>query len=154
MSGRLRRELKQTRGFSSLAEEVMLNLQRTADWLSRSTAELLKPHGVSATQYNVLRILRGAGPGGLPSSEIGGRMITRDPDITRLLDRLERSGLVRRRRERRDRRVVTAHITPQGLELLAGLDRPVEVFHRRALRHVSKAKLKLLNELLEEARKL
>src|SRR5271167_3966247 len=95
-------------------EAVFLDLLRTTDVLSRGLVQVLKTEDLSATQYNVLRILRGA-PGGLACGEIAGRMITRDPDVTRLLDRLEKRGLISRWRETRDRRTVMARITPQGL---------------------------------------
>src|SRR6266404_9052852 len=105
-------------------EAAFLDLLRTTDMLSRGPAQVLKTEDLSATQYNVLRILRGA-PEGLPCGEIASRMITRDPDVTRLLDRLEKRGLISRRRETRDRRTVVAQITPHGSKLLARLDEPV-----------------------------
>jgi DNA-binding MarR family transcriptional regulator len=145
-------EIKQVKPFSSLEEEALLSLQRTADQLQWRIFELLKPHGVSPTQYNALRILRGAKEQGRSCSEIADRMINRDPDITRLIDRLERRGLVQRAREKKDRRVVTARITPAGLELLKELDRPVEEFNRKMLGHLGEQKLKRLIKLLEVAR--
>src|ERR1700688_3356045 len=105
----------------SLEEAAFLDLLRTTDMLSRGLGTILKPEDLSSTQYNVLRILRGA-PEGLPCGEIAKRMITRDPDITRLLDRLEKRGLISRSREIKDRRTVTARITPAGLKLLGSLD--------------------------------
>jgi DNA-binding MarR family transcriptional regulator len=145
-------EIKQSKPFASLQEEALVALQRTADQLQRKVAELLKPHGLSPTQYNALRILRGAGAAGLPCSEVGERMINHDPDITRLLDRLERRGLVRRSRGREDRRVITARITPSGLELLRGLDHPIEEFHQRLLKPLKEGQLHSLVQLLEAAR--
>src|ERR1700694_5664766 len=109
-------------------EAAFLDLLRTADMLSRGLVQILKTEDISATQYNVLRILRGALEG-LPCGEIASRMITRDPDVTRLLDRLEKRGLISRCRETRDRRSVMARITPQGLKLLARLDEPVQSTH-------------------------
>src|ERR1700739_984664 len=106
-------------------EAAFLDLLRTCDLLSRRPAQVLKAEDLSSTQYNVLRILRGA-PDGLPCGEIASRMITRDPDITRLLDRLEKRGLISRARDSQDRRMVTAKITPQGLELVDRLDEPVQ----------------------------
>ncbi len=132
--------------------EVYLNLLRTADALLREVELLLKPAGLSHTQYNVLRILRGAGQGGLACCEIGQRMLTRDPDITRLLDRLEVRGLVTRARQRDDRRVVKTRITAQGLRLLKGLDEPVTSLHRRQLRHMNAGRLRSLARLLQQAR--
>lgn len=145
-------EIKQTKPFPSRQEEAFLALQRTADQLQRRVAGLLKPHGLSPTQYNALRILRGAGEAGLPCSEIGERMIHHDPDITRLLDRLERRGLVRRCRSRNDRRIITAHISSAGLRLLQGLDEAVEEFHRRLLGHLQEDQLQSLIQLLDAAR--
>jgi DNA-binding MarR family transcriptional regulator len=138
--------------FSSLEEEVFTNLQRTADELMRSVADLLKPVGLSPTQYNVLRILRTAGPKGLACGEVAERMITRDPDVTRLLDRLEKRGLVGRRREDHDRRVILTRITPQGLEILHKLDELIPRLHQLQLGHMTEEGLRLMNELLEAAR--
>src|SRR5207237_10104349 len=118
-------EIKQAKPFSSLEEEALLSLQRTADQLQWHASELLKPYGISPTQYNELRILRGAKDEGRSCSEIAERMINGDPDITRLIDRLERRGLVRRAREGLDRIQVVAGSTPAGAHLLRRLDRPV-----------------------------
>jgi DNA-binding MarR family transcriptional regulator len=117
----------------TLEESAYVALQRTADRLQTRMAEWLKPHGLSPTQYNALRILRGAGPEGLPCSQIGERMLTHDSDITRLVDRLEKRGLVARRRDSCDRRVVRARIKPAGLDLLAELDRPLRDFVKELL---------------------
>ena len=132
-------------------ELAYLELLRTADQLSRRLAGVLKDEDLSSNQYNVLRILRGS-PDGLQCGEIGGRMITRDPDITRLLDRLERRGLIERWRDERDRRVVMAQIAPEGLKLLSRMDLPVETAHRRELGHLGKKRLGQLVELLRAAR--
>ena len=132
-------------------ETAFLDLVRTCDLLSRGPAQVLKAEDLSATQYNVLRILRGTREG-LPCGEIGNRMITRDPDITRLLDRLEKRGLISRCRVTKDRRMVMARITPEGLKLLASLDDPVEEAHRAQLGHLGKVRLRELAELLEDAR--
>ncbi|HTR64384.1 MAG TPA: MarR family transcriptional regulator [Terriglobales bacterium] len=145
-------EIKQTKPFGSLEEEAFLALQRTADQLNWQVAEMLKPYGLSPTQYNALRILRGAAENGLACSEIGERMINRDPDITRLLDRLERRGLVRRTRGRQDRRVIIAHITAAGSKLLKDLDGPVVEFQQRLLGGMGEQKLKSLVRLLCAAR--
>ena len=130
---------------------AFLDLQRTCDLLTRGPARILKNEDLSPTQYNVLRILRGS-PDGLPCGEIANRMITRDPDITRLLDRLEKRGLISRWRESKDRRVVRARITPNGLKLLTRLDQPVEEAHRKQLGHLGKDRLRALAELLAAAR--
>jgi DNA-binding MarR family transcriptional regulator len=153
MVGRLQAEIQQKRPFRSLEEEVYLNVLRTADALLREVEQTLKPAGLSHTQYNVLRILRGAGSDGLGCGEIAERMLTRDPDITRLLDRLEARGLVTRSRERADRRVVKTCITAEGLRILKRLDEPMVEIHRRKLRHLKAGRLRLLVELLEQARK-
>jgi len=132
-------------------ETIFLELLRTTDMLARGLNGVLKAEDLSATQYNVLRILRGA-PGGLPCGEIASRMITRDPDITRLLDRLEKRGLISRCRETKDRRMVMARITPDGLKLLGRLDEPVEEGHRKQLGHLGGDRLRALTELLHVAR--
>lgn len=134
-----------------LEEVAFLELSRTTDMLSRRLSGLLKAEDLSATQYNVLRILRGA-PDGLPCGEIGNRMITRDPDITRLLDRLEKRELIARSRDAHDRRMVMAKITPEGLKLLARMDEPVREGHRSQLGHLGRERLRLLIELLQDAR--
>jgi DNA-binding MarR family transcriptional regulator len=130
---------------------VFLELLRTTDMLTRGLATLLKNEDLSSNQYNVLRILRGS-PDGLPCGEIASRMITRDPDITRLLDRLEKRGLISRCRETKDRRMVMARITPEGLKLLGSLDEPIEAAHRKQLGHLGRERLRALTELLHEAR--
>ena len=141
-----------TRGRKGSAEEAAcLDLWRTSDLLSRGPAQMLKSAELSPTQYNVLRILRGS-PDGLSCGEIANRMITRDPDITRLLDRMEKRGLISRCREEKDRRTVMARITPEGLELLARLDEPVQAMHRKQLGHLKAEQLEKLHELLQACR--
>jgi DNA-binding MarR family transcriptional regulator len=135
-----------------LEEQVFVNLLRTADALARGGEALLKPTGLSATHYNVLRILRGAETEGLACREVGCRMISRDPDITRLLDRMESRGLIARAREEEDRRVVKARITAEGLRVLGELDAPVQELHRRQLHHLPAKELRQLSRLLERAR--
>jgi DNA-binding MarR family transcriptional regulator len=135
-----------------LEEQVFVNLLRTADALARGGEALLKPTGLSATQYNVLRILRGAGTEGLACREVGCRMISRDPDITRLLDRMESRRLISRARGEEDRRVVKTRIAPEGLRVLGELDAPVQEFHRRQLHHLRPQELQTLSRLLERAR--
>jgi DNA-binding MarR family transcriptional regulator len=134
-----------------LEEEVFLDLLRTTDLLGRRVATVLKADDLSGNQYNVLRILRGS-PDGLTCGEIASRMITRDPDITRLLDRLEKRNLISRCRETKDRRMVMARITPDGLKLLGRLDQPVEEAHRKQLGHLGRERLRALTELLHAAR--
>ena len=152
MAGRLKKELKQNRPFSSIHEEVVLNMLRTADQLVVPLSEVLRDAGLSLSQYNILRILRGSEGEGRPCGEISERMVRRDPDLTRLLDRLETRGLVARTRGTEDRRVVRATITPEGLELLDSLDEPIRNATKEALSHMPVGKLTALSELLEEAR--
>lgn len=132
-------------------EALFLDLLRTTDVLSRGLVLLLKNEDLSANQYNVLRILRGS-PEGLPCGELASRMITRDPDITRLLDRLEKRNLISRCRETKDRRMVMARITPEGHKLLARLDEPVQQAHRKQLGHLGRERLRALTDLLHTAR--
>jgi DNA-binding MarR family transcriptional regulator len=132
-------------------EAAFLDLLRTADMLARGPAQVLKTADLSATQYNVLRILRGA-PEGLTCGEIANRMITRDPDVTRLLDRLEKRALISRYRETKDRRTVISQITPDGLKLLTRLDEPVQSAHRKQLGHLGRERLRTLAELLRVSR--
>jgi DNA-binding MarR family transcriptional regulator len=141
-----------TRGSGGFEEQVFVALALTTDQLARRLEPVLRAAEISPTQYNVLRILRGA-PEGLACSEIGNRMISRDPDITRLLDRLEKRGLVSRCRERRDRRMVLTRISEAGLKLLEQLDGPVLETHRLLLGHLGPEKLRNLLKLLEEARR-
>jgi DNA-binding MarR family transcriptional regulator len=133
-------------------ERVLLDMFRTTEVLSRPVAELLKTEDLSGTQYNVLRILRGS-PEGLSCGEIGTRMITHDPDITRLLDRLEKRGLISRTRDNKDRRLVLTDITPEGLDVLARLDQPIQDLHRGQLGHLGRERLKMLGDLLRACRR-
>jgi DNA-binding MarR family transcriptional regulator len=135
-----------------IEELVFQQVLRTGEALLEPEAALLKTVELSFAQYNVLRILRGAGPGGLPCGEIAARMVNRDPDITRLMDRLEARGLVRRTRDAEDRRVVVGEITREGLTLIKGLDRPVTRMHQDQLAHMSRGQLETLAGLLELAR--
>jgi DNA-binding MarR family transcriptional regulator len=137
-------------------EAAFLDLLRTTDMLSRGLVHVLKTEDLSSTQYNVLRILRGSlrdSPAGLLCGEIASRMITRDPDVTRLLDRLEKRGLISRCREAEDRRTVRARITADGLKLLARLDEPVQTAHRNQLGHLGRERLRALAGLLAAARR-
>lgn len=148
----LQAELKQKLPFTSPQQETYLSLLRTADALQAQVEGKLQEFGLTGTQYNALRILRGAGPDGLPCREIGERMITHDPDITRLLNRLEDRGFVERTRARHDRRVIYGKITAAGLKLLREMDAPIEKHSREILRHVGQKQLKQLIELLELVR--
>lgn len=135
-----------------LEQDAYIEIQRTADALSRGVADVLKPVGLSAEQFNVLRILRGAASAGATCCEVGERMITRDPDVTRLVDRLEKRGLVSRHRAPRDRRVVVLRITAEGLDVLAGLDEAIVALHRVQLGHLGQDHLQDLIRLLQAAR--
>ena len=145
-------ELQQSKPFNSQEEEAHLNVIRTAEWLTSGFSEVLKPLDLTPTQYNVLRILRGAGDAGISCSQIGGRMVTKDSDITRLLDRLESRELISRSREATDRRVILTHITQKGLQILAELDTPILDYHRRQLGHLGEQRLTALIDLLESVR--
>jgi DNA-binding MarR family transcriptional regulator len=133
-------------------DRIFVALLQTADALSQEAEQFLKATGLTGTQYNVLRILRGAEPQGLPCRGISDRMISHDPDMTRLLDRMEKRGLITRERQTDDRRVVKTRITPQALSLLKTLDQPVHELHKRQFRHMPAARLKILGRLLEEIR--
>jgi DNA-binding MarR family transcriptional regulator len=135
----------------SLEARVFVALLTAADRLTQDADRLMKAHGLTGTQYNVLRILRGAEPIGLPCKGISDRMISRDPDMTRLLDRMEKRGMISRERQKDDRRVVKTRITAQGLDTLRKLDFPVEELHRNQFRSVGTARLKTLAAALEEA---
>jgi len=131
--------------------EAYAAVLKAAEDLQRGFAELLKAHDLSPSQYNVLRILRGAGEAGLACGEVVDRLIRHDPDITRLLDRLEKRGLVQRVREKSDRRVVRTSITKAGLAMLANLDAPVDELHDRQLGHMTTQQLLSLSKMLQEA---
>lgn len=152
MTGPIGDELKMRR-VPAPEQEAFLNVWRTQDQLLAGLSALLKTYAISVTQYNVLRILRGAGEGGLSCHDISGRMVARLPDITRLLDRLERNELVSRIRGADDRRVVIATITRQGLRLLERLDTPVLDTHRRQFRNLTRSEVTQLNRLLTKVRK-
>jgi DNA-binding MarR family transcriptional regulator len=134
----------------SAEARVFVALLTAADRLTQDADRLIKQHGLTGTQYNVLRILRGAEPNGLACKAISDRMISRDPDMTRLLDRMEKRGLINRQRQTDDRRVVKTRITTQGLEVLRKLDVPVNEMHKTQFRAVSPARLKALASALEE----
>jgi DNA-binding MarR family transcriptional regulator len=133
-----------------LEAQVFIALQKLADALAQEAAQLLKAHNLTGAQYNVLRILRGAEPEGLACSNISERMISHDPDMTRLLDRMEKRALITRQRQKDDRRVVKTRITAAGLELLKGLDEPVREVHKRQFQQLPAVRLKTLAELLDQ----
>ena len=152
MSPTLREDLRQKKPFTTVYEEAFLNVARTSARLGDTIEDLLKEHGISGTQYNVLRILRGAEPDGLCRNELRDRMITRMPDMTRLLDRMEEAGLVTRSREGEDRRMVMTRITRQGRKLVDELDAPVNRLHKSKLGHLTEQQLRSLSDLLTLAR--
>lgn len=149
----LREEIGQQKPFRTMEEETLLNVLRTADQLSLIIQKTLRPYGITMTQYNVLRILRGAGPDGLSCSTIGELMVAHDPDITRLLGRLEKMKLVRRRRNKKDRRQICTQISEKGLDCLSELDDVVDRTNRELLGHLSRESMQQLISLLEEARR-
>lgn len=152
MSSELQRELKQNRPFAAPTQEAAVSLIRTADLMRRSIAAVVEPHGLTPQQYNVLRILRGAGDNGLPTLEIAERMIEQTPGITRLIDRLELKQLVSRERSVTDRRQVFCRITRAGLALLTRLDEPIVEAEQEALGVLSERQLGQLLSLLDRAR--
>jgi DNA-binding MarR family transcriptional regulator len=131
-------------------DQLFVALVRIADSLSQEAEQLIKAAGLTGAQYNVLRILRGAEPDGLPCRGIGEKMISHDPDMTRLLDRMEKQSLITRERQTQDRRVVKTRITPEGMKLLKKLDQPVHALHKKQFRHMTPARLKQLADLLLE----
>ena len=152
MSPSLQSEIKQSRPFQTLEQEAMLSLERTTAVLMHRLAERFKAHDITPTQYNVLRILRGAGNAGLSRNEVRDRLVALVPDVTRLIDRLEDAGLVARERTSADRRIVTTRITPAGLTLLSQLDQPVVDAHHEQLGHMTREQLRALIDLLAIAR--
>src|SRR5690606_2124794 len=149
MATTLRQEIRQTRPFGSPEQEAYLGVLRTAAELEHQTTELLRPHGITPTQYNALRSLRGAGREGLCRNEVRDRLVARVPDATRLLDRMEALGLIAREREEGDRRFVTARITAMGARLLEELDGPVMELHRRQLAPLEATEIQALIGLLD-----
>jgi DNA-binding MarR family transcriptional regulator len=158
MAKTLQEELKKRHGFASPQQQAYLNLARTHAQLAGAIAEVLKPHGLSEATYNILRILRGVdrfpvdGRRSLPCGEVAERMVTRVPDVTRLMDRLEKAGLIGRVRCEADRRVVRAHIAPAGKQLLRKLDKPIDRAERSLFPKLSPRELDTLSRLLAKAR--
>jgi len=146
-------EIAQTSPFSSVEEEAFLNLMRASDCLQHAFQQRIRGFGLTSTQYNVLRILRGAQPDGLTCAAIGSRMITMEPDITRLLARLKRLKLIRQHRDRHDRRVVWTQISDAGLDLLHAMDPVIQRIPVELLGHISGAALAEMTRLLELARR-
>jgi DNA-binding MarR family transcriptional regulator len=150
--GRIQQELQQRKPVVCLEEEAFLNVQRTADVFMQSLIETLRPWDLTATQYNVLRILRGAGDEGANCKDIAARMVTRDPDITRLLDRLDKRELITRSRAAGDRRYASIRITAEGLRVLAALDEPIVELSKSAVGHLGRQRLEALITSLEDIR--
>jgi DNA-binding MarR family transcriptional regulator len=149
---RLQQELKQNRPFPSLHAEALVSIVRTAAVLDHALNDILKPYGLTNTQYNVLRILRGAGDQGLCGKEIASRLVSPAPDVARLLDRMEETGLIVRERDAKDRRYVTTRIAPRGMKLLAEVDPVLEMTQLERFRKLSTATLESLIEALEALR--
>jgi DNA-binding MarR family transcriptional regulator len=152
MSSSLQAELKQTKPFPSVAAEALLSVLRTASVLEHQMNEALKPYGITHTQYNVLRILRGAGDSGLCGREVGERMVSRVPDVSRLLDRMEDTGLISRERDPGDRRHVTARITRKGLAMLEQATPKLQAVERARVGQVPTGRLRQLIEVLSTVR--
>lgn len=152
MASGLGAELKQNKPFVSLKEEAALSIARTAAVLDHQISQALKAHALTPSQYNVLRILRGAGAEGLCRNEVGARLVTQVPDVTRLLDRMEDTGLISRQRGSADRRYVTTRITRKGLELVDKLDKPMRALLQTLLGHVSEKSLRAVVAGLAEVR--
>jgi DNA-binding MarR family transcriptional regulator len=152
MTPDLQEDIRQRKPFTSLEQEAQLSVVRTASLLVDAFEQMLRPYGITATQYNVLRILRGAEPGGLCRNDLRDRMLTRMPDVTRLLDRMEDAKLVSRARDSDDRRLVSTKITAKGLRLLDEVDDAVSAEHMRRFHHLGKTQLKTLIDLLSEVR--
>ena len=153
MGKTLKLDISQTQPCAGSEEEAVLNLERTTDHFRREVHLILRHYGLTSTQYNALRILRGMGPGGLTCTDLGSRLVSTDPDITRLLDRLAKQKLVRRRRDLRDRRVVLTEITEEGMQLVEIISPVLETHIRELMRHMQRDRLQLLIELLGEARR-
>jgi DNA-binding MarR family transcriptional regulator len=146
MSSRLQAEIKQTKPFPRRSSEALLSVLRTAALLEHRLNEALRPYGITELQYNVLRILRGAGPDGWCGREISERLVSKVPDVSRLLDRMESMQLIRRERDATDRRHVTARITPRGLRLLEEVTPQLEAFERERFGHLD---AQLLQQLID-----
>jgi DNA-binding MarR family transcriptional regulator len=152
METNLYRELKQNKPFERMEEMTLINIARTSAWLSHRQEQFFKGWDLTGVQYNVLRILRGAGDEGRACQEIGERMVTFDSDVTRLLDRMEKRGWVKRERDTHDRRVVKVWITAAGKKLLEKIDAPLQEEITKLIGKLSKEKMKVLNESLEAIR--
>lgn len=153
MTSKLQEEIKQSKPFESAREELWLNLARTAAMASHVVEQGLRRFGLSPTQYNVLRILRGAGANGLCQYEIGDRLVAQVPDVPRIIDRMEKAGWVQRVRGESDRRIVMASLTPAGLELVGSLDEQMTALVNGVFAALDDADVERLNELLAAARK-
>jgi DNA-binding MarR family transcriptional regulator len=153
MPGQLQAELKQNKRFETLEEEALVSIARTSAVLDHAAGDTFGEFGITRTQYNVLRILRGAQPDGLCRNEVRDRMVAQVPDTTRLLDRMEEGGLIERKRHSGDRRMVTTRITRDGLKLLSRLEEPLAEFRQAWLSHLSQAELRNLVDLLAKVRR-
>jgi DNA-binding MarR family transcriptional regulator len=152
MASKLQQEIKQGKPFASLREELFLNLSRTSAVVGHRIEQGLRPHGLSPTQYNVLRILRGAGPVGLCQYEIGDRLVAQMPDVPRIVDRMVKAGWVDRVRGAKDRRMVMTRLTDRGRALVDELDRTMDELTSDIFVGMSEVEMERLNELLVAAR--
>jgi DNA-binding MarR family transcriptional regulator len=152
MPSRLQAELKQTKPFPHRRSEALLSVLRTAALLEHRINETLRPHGITELQYNVLRILRGAGADGLCGREISERLVSKVPDVSRLLDRMEDMRLLRRERDAADRRHVTTRITPKGLRLLDEATPRLDAFERERFGHLEAERLQHVIDGLADIR--
>jgi len=152
MPSRLQAEIKQTKPFAHRSSEALLSVMRTAALLEHRLNEVLRPYGITELQYNVLRILRGAGPDGLCGREISARLVSMVPDVSRLLDRMESMKLLRRERDGADRRNVTARITPSGLRVLEEATPRLEAFERERFAHLDAERLQHIIDGLADVR--
>ena len=152
MTSKLQLEIKQTKPFLHVKEEVLLNLARTAAVVQHELEQRMRPHGLSSTQYNVLRILRGAGEQGLCQYEIRDRLVAQVPDVPRILSRMEKARWIARTRGSGDKRVMMATITPEGLKLLEHMDSQVVSWADGMMARLNENQLRDLNELLALAR--
>lgn len=152
MAGKLAKEIKQNKPFPSAADEAFLNVLRTAEVINQRGTEIMKPFDLTQPQYNALRILRGAGKDGITCSDLGERLINREPDVTRLLDRLQAKGLAERERSDKDRRIVVNRLTKAGADLLVAMEGPIAELTDSTARKVSAADYRQLIDLLEKVR--
>lgn len=150
--GNMKKQSDESYSYYSIEAEGVINLLKTVDHINRISSETMEPFGITSHQYNILRILRGSNSKGLPTLELGERMLVRSPGVTRLIDRLEKKELVTRTRSKEDRRVVICQITDKGLRLLGKMDKPIEEMNHSIVKNLNQVQLDKLIELLKELR--